>query len=206
VLHASGVAVGGKAVLFCGVSGAGKSTLAAALGTRGYRLVTDDQAAIAIDDDGAPIVYPDGRLLKLWAASIDALALDARKGDAMRHRIEKFYVEPGSASVEAMPVGAVYMLRDGRTQAEVKIGHPNLVDGSQMLLANAYRPLLVRRMGQRQLYFQVGAAIANAAHVFSLTRPLRFQHMDETIARLEAHWDEIGLCRTPEVAVAAQGG
>jgi hypothetical protein len=200
VLHASAIAVNGKAVLFCGVSGAGKSTIAAALGSRGYALVTDDQAAITLDDSGMPIVHPDGRFLKLWARSIDALKLDQRKGEAMRDRMEKFYVEPGLASEAAMPVGAVYMLAEDRPPRAAGIDRPNLVDGSRLLIANAYRPVLVRRMGQRQAYFQVGAAIAHAAGIFTLARPLRFSAMDETVARLEAHWAEIGLTPAAELA------
>lgn len=200
VLHASAIAVNGKAVLFCGVSGAGKSTIAAALGARGYTLVTDDQAAITLDDSGTPIVHPDGRLLKLWTRSIDALKLDERKGEAMRDRMEKFYVEPGLASTAAMPVGAIYLLSEDRPPLVAGITRPNLVDGSRLLIANAYRPVLVRRMGQRQAYFQVGAAIAHAAGIFTLARPLRFSKMDETVARLEAHWAEIGLTPAAELA------
>ncbi len=199
VLHASAIAVNGKAVLFCGVSGAGKSTIAAALGSRGYTLVTDDQAAITLDGSGVPIVHPDGRFLKLWTRSIDALALDERKGEAMRDRLDKFYVEPGLASAVAMPVGAVYLLREERPPGVEGIERPNVVDASQLLLVNAYRPLLVQRMGQRQDYFRVGAAIADAAGVFTLTRPLRFSAMDETVARLEAHWAEIGLTPAAEL-------
>lgn len=199
VLHASAIAVNGKAVLFCGISGAGKSTLAAALGARGYTLVTDDQAAITLDASGAPIVHPDGRFLKLWSKSIDALALDERKGEAMRDRMEKFYVEPGTASTDAMPVGAVYVLAEDRPPRAAGIVRPNVVDASRLLIANAYRPVLVRRMGQRQAYFQIGAAIAHAAGIFTLARPLRFNAMDETVARLEAHWAQIGLTPAAEL-------
>ena len=204
VLHASAIAVNGKAVLFCGASGAGKSTLAAALGLRGHALVTDDQAAITLDDSGTPTVHPDGRFLKLWTRSIDALSLADRKGEVMRDRVEKFYVEPGLASDTAMPVGAVYMLAEDRPPRTAGIDRPNLVDGSRLLIANAYRPVLVRRMGQRQAYFQVGAAIAHATGIFTLARPLRFSAMDETVAQLEAHWAEIGL--TPAAAPAESRG
>ena len=202
VLHASAIAVNGKAVLFCGASGAGKSTIAAALGSRGYTLVTDDQAAITLDAGGTPIVHPDGRLLKLWTRSIDALALSDRKGAAMRDRIEKFYVEPGLASDAAMPVGAIYLLSEDRPPRVAGIDRPNLVDASRLLIANAYRPVLVQRMGQRQAYFQVGAAIADAAGIFTLARPMRFSKMDETVATLEAHWIDIGLTAAAHPAAA----
>ena len=202
VLHASAVAVNGKAVLFCGMSGAGKSTMAAALGARGYRLVTDDQAAIALDADGAPIVHPDGRLLKLWTKAIEALALEPRKGDAMRDRLEKFYVAPEATSDVAMPIGAIYLLMEARPPHDAGITQPNVVDAARLLIANAYRPALVQRMGQRQDYFRAGAAIAHSAGVYTLVRPLRFGALDDTIASLEAHWAEIGL--SPAASLAEQ--
>lgn len=200
VLHASAVVVNGKAVLFCGASGAGKSTLAASLGERGYRLVTDDQAAITLGDDGVPIVHPDGRLLKLWSPSIAALELESRKGAAIRGRLEKFYVTPADASAEPIPVGAVYMLAEAVPPLAAGITRPNAVDGLLLLIANAYRPQLVRRMDQRPAYFRVGAALADAGGIFLLTRPLRFAAMAETIAGLEAHWADIGLHGRPEHA------
>lgn len=188
VLHASAIAVNGKAVLFCGASGAGKSTMAAALGERGYALVADDQCAITVGADGVPVVHPDGRYLKLWAHAIDALALVERKGDAMRARIEKFYVAPGVSSVGAMPVGAVYALIDARPPREEGIERPNIVDVTRLIVANAYRPALVSRMGQRQAYFTTGAALANVAGVFTLSRTMGFKNMPSTIERLERHW------------------
>ncbi|WP_372890066.1 HPr kinase/phosphorylase [Sphingomonas sp.] len=200
VLHASAVVVNGRAILFCGASGAGKSTLAAALGERGYRLVTDDQAAITLDGEGVPIVHPDGRLLKLWAPSIAALDLESRKGAAMRGRLEKFYVTPGDASTAAMPVGAVYILEEALPPHPAGITRPNPVDGLLLLIANAYRPQLVRRMDQRPAYFRVGAALADTGGIFLLKRPMRFAAMAETIDGLEAHWGDIGLRSQPEHA------
>jgi hypothetical protein len=84
VLHASAVRVAGKAIVFCGGSGAGKSTLAAALAQRGYPLVTDDFCTVSINGAGAPLVYPDGRQLKLWAQAIDRLDLAQSRGERVR--------------------------------------------------------------------------------------------------------------------------
>jgi len=52
-LHASAVAIRGKAVLFAGESGAGKSTTASAFHVSGYSVLTDDVAAIRIKDGTA---------------------------------------------------------------------------------------------------------------------------------------------------------
>jgi hypothetical protein len=193
VLHASAVLVGGKAVLFCGQSGAGKSTFAAALGERGYSLIADDQCAIEIGDDGIPRIQADGRRLRLWEKSISELGLDDRRGDAMRNRLRKFYVEPVAASDAAVPIGAVYALIEIRGQQEPDIERPNVVEATRLLVANAYRPMLVHRLDQREVYFRAAAAIAATSGIFRLKRQLGFAEIPASIAMLQAHWVDIGL-------------
>lgn len=193
VLHASAVRVNGKAILFCGPSGSGKSTLAAVLAKRGHRLMTDDVCALSIGTAGEPTVHPDGRHLKLWAQAIDNLDLAANRGARVRSRLEKFYVEPGEAFSEALPLGAIYVLREARPPHVPGIERPNVVDATLLLRRNAYRPLLVRRMGQRANYFHAAAAIARAAGVFHLTRTLDFAKLPDTAAQLERHWLDLGM-------------
>jgi hypothetical protein len=65
VLHASVVAREGAAMAFLGQHGWGKSTIAAALHARGYDLVTDDVAAVALGPDG-PCIVPSFPQMKLW--------------------------------------------------------------------------------------------------------------------------------------------
>ncbi|MDB5534456.1 MAG: serine kinase of the HPr protein regulates carbohydrate metabolism [Hyphomicrobiales bacterium] len=192
VLHASAVRVDGKAILFCGPSGAGKSTMAAALTQRGLPLVTDDICAITVTG-GAPMVQPDGRQLKLWTQTIDELALGGSRGPRVRGHLEKFYVEPGAAFSEPLPLGAVYALREARPPHRPGIERPNVVDAALVLQRCAYRPLLVDRMGQKSGYFHAATAIANAAGIFHLTRALDFDAMPDVVGWLERHWRETGL-------------
>jgi len=193
VLHASAVRINGKAVLFCGSSGAGKSTIAAALVQRGYPLMTDDVCAVAMTAGGVPMVYPDGRQLKLWAQSIDRLNLTARRGERVRERLEKFYVEPAEALSEPLPLGAVYALREERPPYAAGIERPNVVDAALILRRNAYRPAMVTRMGQKAQYFHAATTIANVAGIFHLTRSLDFRLLPDVLAWLERHWVETGL-------------
>jgi len=193
VLHASAVRVNGKAVLFCGPSGAGKSTLAAALAQHGYPLVTDDFCTIAVNGSGSPLVHPDGRQLKLWAQAIERLDLAQQRGERVRKSLEKFYVEPAEVFTEPLPLGAVYALREARPPHGPGIEQPNVVDAVLLPLRNAYRPLLVRRLGQRANYFHAATAIANVVGIFYLTRALDFAKMPEVIGWLEAHWCDLRL-------------
>lgn len=192
VLHASAVRVDGKAILFCGPSGAGKSTMAAALALCGLPLVTDDVCAITVIN-GIPMAQPDGRQLKLWTQAIEQLELSSSRGPRVRNRLEKFYVEPGAAFSEALPLGAIYALREARPPHATGIERPNVVDAALILQRYAYRPLIVERMGQKPDYFRATATIANAAGIFHLTRALDFKAMPDVIGLLERHWRETGL-------------
>lgn len=193
VLHASAVRVNGKAILFCGSSGAGKSTMAAVLAQTGLPIITDDVCAITGIGDGTPMVHPDGRHLKLWAQAIEKLDLAAQRGERVRGRLEKFYVDPGAAFSEPLPLGAVYALRDVRPPHAAGIERPNVVDAALILQRNAYRPLLVNRMGQKTNYFVAATTIANSAGIFLLTRPLDFAAMPEVVRWLRQHWLDVGL-------------
>jgi len=197
LLHASAICVEGAAVLFCGPSGAGKSTLAAALDQRGYPFVTDDFCAVAVDRL-PPTVHPDGRLLKLWAHSVDELALSESRGGAVRNRLQKFYIEPRDAACEPLPLRALYVLRDDRLEKKVHISRANVVDAALSLRQCAYRPQIVSRFDQEGLYLQASAAIAATAGVFLLRRPMEFSAMAEVIGRLEDEWREAGSGRPPQ--------
>jgi hypothetical protein len=193
VLHASAVRVGGGAVLFCGPSGAGKSTLAAALVRAGHDLVTDDFCGITIDAGGVPWVAPDGRHLKLWQNAIERLALDGRRAGPVRPAVEKYYVEPRAATAEALPLSAIYVLREALPPLAAGIDRPNVVDAALAVRNNAYRPPLVQHMAQADLYFAAAAAVAQRAGIFTLTRELKFPQMPSVLEWLEAHWRELGL-------------
>ena len=193
VLHASAVRVNDRAVLFCGPSGSGKSTLAAALAQRGFPLVTDDVCALTLDAAGTPIVQSDGRRLKLWEEAIAKLDLADRRGGRVNSRTEKFFVEPSASHAEALPLGAVYMLREANPPHAAGIERPTAVDAAILLRRNAYRPNIVARVGQRENYFLAAGQVGNTHGVFHLTRVRDFAAMPEVIAMLQRHWSDIGL-------------
>ncbi|UZK68993.1 hypothetical protein OKW76_13320 [Sphingomonas sp. S1-29] len=195
VLHASAVRVGDGAALFCGPSGAGKSTLAAGLVGAGHALLADDFCAITIDPDRGAMVHPDGRQLKLWDNAIASLSLEAQRADPVRAKLRKFHVEPHAAVTAPLPVRAVYVLREARPPQLAGIVQPNIVDGAMLVRRNAYRPSLVERMRQQDLYFRAAALLAGArpGGVFTLTRRMDFADFTDVLDSLKAHWRTICL-------------
>lgn len=195
-LHASAVEVNGKAVLFCGTSGAGKSTISAVLTKRGYPLVADDLCAITLA--ATPMVHPDGRQLRLWDQAIVGLDLAANRGAPVRKRLRKYYVEPDNSATNALPIGAVYALREARPPRMPGIERPSAIDAALLLRKNAYGPVLLARTGQNSNSFKSAAAIADAAAgIFYLTWPIDFAAIPIVIGWLEDHWAEIRLTDCP---------
>ena len=193
VLHASAVAVGGRAALFAGPSGAGKSTLAAALNRRGYPCVSDDVCGIDFSS-GAPVVLPDGRKLKLWADTVSHLEIGERQGPAIRRRLDKYYVEPQSVAVDTqLTVAAVYLLRVAAPQRSGGISRLSGADAAMLLRRNAYRPSVISKIGLEGAYLEWSSALQRKAGVFSLTRPFELAAMPQVIDRLEDHWRTLGL-------------
>jgi serine kinase of HPr protein (carbohydrate metabolism regulator) len=76
-LHASAVAIDGRAVLLMGPSGAGKSDLALRLLDRGFTLVSDDQTLVRREGARLLASAPDTIAGKLEIRGIGIVALES---------------------------------------------------------------------------------------------------------------------------------
>lgn len=187
VLHASAIEVDGGAVVFCGQSGAGKSSLVAALCAAGYPLVTDDVCCLNFGRRG-PMVIPDGRCLKLWSDTISHFGLDRYRRGQIRSGIEKFWVEPPAAATEPLPLRAVYLLGKGDA---FSLSRPPLVNAVEQLRAHAYRPRLVKALGQEALWLNRSGVLAAHAPVYQWQRPWSLDQLPGSIAQLRDQWSRL---------------
>lgn len=193
VLHASAVAVGDRATLFCGPSGAGKSTLAAALNRRGYPCVSDDVCGIDFSS-GAPVVLSDGRMLKLWSDTVSHLEMSERQGPAIRSHLSKYYIEPESTALDRrLAVAAVYVLRVAGPERKAGVSRLGNADAAVLLRRNAYRPSVIKKIGLEGAYLGWSSGLQRHAGVFSLTRPFDLAAMSDVIGWLEDHWRALGI-------------
>lgn len=118
VLHASVVARDGAAVAFLGNNGWGKSTIAAALHSRGYDLVADDVAAIAVEHEGGPTVVPGFPQVKLWPEAASLLGETPDRLPQLHPAFDKrgWRAERGF-TLEPRRLRAVYALATGASLA-----------------------------------------------------------------------------------------
>lgn len=191
-IHASAVKVGDGAVLFCGPSGAGKSTTAAALGNRGYPVLSDDICGIENTPEG-PMMYSDGRKLKLWSASIKKLALQELQGQSVREGFDKFFIDREGLGIGPQPVKAIFVLTRDQQAQPPQVTPLSLADAATAFRRNAYRPFLVRQLKAEPLYFQATAHLLRHASVHKLARDHDFSQLDDMLDVLVAHWTEMGL-------------
>ena len=188
VLHASAVCIGGNAVLFCGPSGAGKSTLAAALSLENHAHVVDDVCCITFDAKGKPFVASDGGMHKLWADAVATLGKSDATYLKVRPQLEKFYVEPAHRlGDEALPVAAVYVLREQRPPLVSGICQVGLADAALLLRRNAYRSWLVEKMNLDGRFFEATVNLQRHADVFYLTRPHDLAMMPQVTSWIDTH-------------------
>lgn len=71
-LHASAIAISGRAVVLVGNPGSGKSTTAAAFAQQGYAILSDDVVPL-VDHDGIFLIQPAYPRIRLWDSSVFAL-------------------------------------------------------------------------------------------------------------------------------------
>ncbi len=114
LLHASSVAIDGKAVAFSAPSGTGKSTIAAAFGRRGFEVLSDDIVPIyQLENE----VFTNSYLqsIRLWDDSISALGEDPREHDLVLSNFEKRRFNAGSRwgslVANAYRIHSIYLLR-----------------------------------------------------------------------------------------------
>ena len=119
-LHASAVAIDGRAVAFVGGAGAGKSSLAAAFAQLGHPVLTDDVAPLT--DRGARFeVQPAYPRVRLWPDSVDALFGSPDELPVITPGWEKRFLDLNAGrrfASSPLELGAIYFL-GARTAASV---------------------------------------------------------------------------------------
>jgi hypothetical protein len=163
VLHASGVLLDEKALLFTGPPGAGKSSLAAAMLRRGAVLLSDDTVALQTRA-GELIAHPGAGALHLRADEHDRLSTDERAalGSASTFLEKKRYSPPLAAS--PAPFGELFLLE--RTPHGPPIERIERVDPFE-LLASTFN-LSVRTPERLVRHLDLAVALTDTRRIYRL--------------------------------------
>lgn len=186
-LHGSVVARAGRAYAVVGDSGAGKSTLSAALLERGFRLVTDDVAAIVFDKDGTPLVMPAYPQQKLWQESLDRLQIVGGELKPLFEREAKYAVPAdGAFWPEPVPLVHIYELvrSDGHAPALQPIAR---LERCYALYRHTFRRSLIVPSGLAAWHFETSARLAEKTGMHRLLRPAKVFAARESARLIEAH-------------------
>jgi len=181
VLHASSVATAEGAVVFTGPTGCGKSLLAAAFHKRGFRVLTDDIAAIQ-----QSAVLPGTAGLRLWEDSLRALEIDYSGLRPIRFGSQKYMV-PLSTPYDPSPVGLkkVFLLANSAEQLPA-VSPLRGREKFEALVSCIYCSDSVARMGIEGDYLAKIAEVASQTEVAFLTRnpdPLRIDEVVDFVIR-----------------------
>jgi hypothetical protein len=113
-LHASSVAIGGRAVAFLAESGRGKSSLAAAMLKRGHLPLSDDVTPVEFAG-GTAQVYPGCSYLKVDPQVAALLGQDARRLDPIDPAESKLRWDfPAPRTPGPIPLTRVFVLEEGQ--------------------------------------------------------------------------------------------
>lgn len=172
ILHGSAVAFRGNAAVFCGPSGSGKSTLAAALLEHGCSFMNDDFCRIAFSPNGSPILFPDGRMIKLWEDSVISLSLSSQKTARVDKDSGKYFVRPSSKQIlGGRPITSIYILSEARSFCDLRVRRIIGVEAAAHLRANAYKPEIISAMNMESKIFNTIASLISSAAIYMIERP-----------------------------------
>jgi hypothetical protein len=158
VLHAAAASRDGATVLVAGNSGAGKSALLAELLVRGWRMVTDDVAPIALDEAGRPIALPTFPELVLGRDTPDRI----RAAPTIANR---------AFQSTATRLEAIWWLSTDNFQGAVKVEPLSAVKGFRALGAMAYNRRIADAILDPDQRLRSDAPIATAVPVRRVIRP-----------------------------------
>jgi hypothetical protein len=169
-LHASCVAIDGRAIAICGDSGLGKSTLAAALAREGHAVLSDDITVVQFAV-GTALAVPGSPHVRLNEDSIRATALDATELAEGRLTDDKKIWRRQATAFEPLPLAAVFRLeRASEGEAAPSIRRARGPAAVLPLQEMIYRFGLGRRLGRAADLAYAALRLAGHTPIYRLRR------------------------------------
>jgi hypothetical protein len=188
-LHANGIEIEGRAVLFLGHSGAGKSTMAAWFHDRGFRILSDDVCVVTMDGQGELTAHPGIPRLRLWSEALRASGRAEDDFELAFDESEKFNVPVAAKeSTGPLPLDQIYLLGKATTGTDGPvIERLQGVEAVDALVSNTYRGAYLSYIGGTQRHLMTCLHLVRSVPVFSARRLWGYEHFDQQASALEEH-------------------
>jgi hypothetical protein len=148
VLHASAVAINGRAVAFVGETGAGKTSLAVQLLLRGAGFVTDDVLAVDADTKGGVVAYPGASIVSVRPAERELISSAGweRLGVVLGDSVKTYVALRGTEG--PLPLGALCFIEraDGAPLEPLAGDSPRRLLGSTFVVGVQTPQRLVKQL------------------------------------------------------------
>lgn len=192
VLHASAVEIDGEAVVFAASSGQGKTTTATAFLAAGYRVLSDDVAAIERVDE--PAIRGGFPSMKLDPETVQRLDLPVDPPErTCEVRDRHFHGLRHDLPASPIPLRRIYLLEDGARE-EIRATEPTR--RVMELIENTYTATLHDESDYARRNFDRCTSLAKAVPVERLRRRRRMDVLPEVVRLVE---EDLGARATPNV-------
>lgn len=182
-LHANGVEIGGKCIIFAGHSGQGKSTLAHAFAQRGFRLLSDDLCALQ-SGEKETLALPGIPHIKLWEDSLRRVDTNPDDHKRVRQGQDKFFLGMADSYCrQALPLGNIYTLHY-HENPEIRFQTLPPVDSLIALKRHTYKPHVVKRMNIEKAHLQKCFQLLANHRVTRIYRPRDYAMLDDLIEKI----------------------
>jgi len=178
-VHAAAVDVGGRALVFCGPSHFGKTTLAAAFLHAGHRVLSEDLTCCKLTP--SPMVLPGPAMLRIRPDVFERLGPIAGTRTTLeeRDRIHVAFDRERSGTGDPVPLAGIVVLRRGPQDLQLY-----RVEAMRFLPELFAMSFNLPSDVDRARGFSAALDLATAVPFWVLDRPLRFELLDDVIARI----------------------
>lgn len=179
-LHASGIELGRRAVLFLGARGSGKSTTAAAFHARGHQVVTDDVGAVRVVESGQCMLRPAGPRVRLFEDS--RAAFDGAGPEGVSHWRKRLFDLNRGQQQELIQVCKIYVLEYGDHIGSERIPP---VPAVAALSAHSFVEHVRMNKAALEAHLRDCSSVAAAVPVYRLSRPRSLAELPDLVRWVE---------------------